>query len=135
MNQILLQEWNTPFHAFPFDQIRQEDYEPAIHHLLHEAKAEIQAIAQNQESPSFSNTIEALEKAGLQLNRVVEAFFNINSAETNGYIQETAQKLAPQLAAYSNDMLLNRDLFHRVKEVYDHRHAQDLSPEQSRLLE
>lgn len=135
MNQILLQEWNTPFHAFPFDQIRQEDYEPAIHHLLHQAKTEIQAIAQDQASPTFSNTIEALEKSGLQLNRVVEAFFNINSAETNGYIQEITQKLAPQLAAYSNDMLLNQDLFHRVKEVYDHRQAQELSPEQSRLLE
>src|SRR5690606_12116360 len=90
---------------------------------------------QNQERPTFSNTVEALEKAGMQLNRVVEAFFNINSAETNEYIQETAQKLAPQLAAYSNDMLLNQDLFHRVKEVYDHQSDDRLNPEQSRLLE
>lgn len=135
MSNILLNEWDTPYQAFPFDKVSQEDYLPAITTLLEQARDEISQIAGQTEEPTFANTIEALERAGRQLNRVVEAFFNINSAETTDYIQDVAQQLAPMLAQYSNDIILNEQLFARIQKVYEQRDALHLNPEQQRLLE
>lgn len=135
MNKILLKEFDSPYQAFPFHQVQEEDYLPAIEYLLAEAKKEIEQIAHNAAAPTFENTLEMLESAGTQLNRVVEAFFNINSAETTDYLQEVAQKLAPKLAEYSNDIMLNAALFQRIRAVYEQRDALQLNKEQQRLLD
>src|SRR5690606_37869032 len=115
----LLQKFNTPYEAFPFNAVSEKDYEPAITALLLEAKAEINRIASSPEPPTFANTVAALEYSGKPMSRVTEAFFNLNSAETSDYLQELAQKIAPQLAGFSNDILLNPSLFQRIKTVYD----------------
>lgn len=131
MNNPLLQA----FEWAPFSKIKEEHFSPAIKELIEQAKQEIQAIAENTDTPSFENTIEAMENSGEQLGRVTSIFFNLNNAETNETIQGIAQEISPLLSEFQNDILLNSDLYARVKAVYDKRDELDLNPEQSRLLE
>ncbi len=133
-NNPLLHTFNTPFESVPFGAIKQEDFTEAFPLLLEEAREEINAIASNSEKPSFANTIVALEFAGMKLGRASEIFFNLNSAETSDEIQAYAQKLSPELTAFSNDIVLNDRLFDRVKKVYDTRHDLQLSIEDQTLL-
>lgn len=131
MNNPLLQAFDWA----PFSKIKEAHFSPAIKELIEQAKQEIQAIAQNTDAPSFENTIEAMEGSGEQLGRVTSIFFNLNNAETNETIQEIAQEVSPLLSEFQNDILLNSDLYARVKAVYDKRDELNLNPEQSRLLE
>jgi Zn-dependent oligopeptidase len=127
----LLQKFNTA----PFSQIKNGHFLPAIKELISETKTEINTITENTEAPTFTNTVEALEQTGEQLNRVTSIFFNLNSAETNEEIQKIAQEVSPLLSDFKNDLLLNEALFARVKQVYDGQNTLELNPEQSRLLE
>ena len=111
MNNPLLQK----FDAAPFSSIKEEHYLPSIKELISETKAEIDAIVNQNDAPSFSNTVEALENTGMQLDRATSIFFNLNSAETNEEIQKIAQQVSPLLSDFKNDLLLNDQLFHRVK--------------------
>lgn len=131
MNNPLLQA----FEWAPFSKIKEAHFSPAIKELIEQAKQEIQAIAENTDAPNFENTIEAMEGSGEQLGRVTSIFFNLNNAETNETIQEIAQEVSPLLSEFQNDILLNSDLYARVKAVYDKRDELNLNPEQSRLLE
>jgi len=131
MNNPLLQA----FEWAPFSKIKEAHFSPAIKELIEQAKQEIQAIAENTDAPNFENTIEAMEGSGEQLGRVTSIFFNLNNAETNETIQEIAQEVSPLLSEFQNDILLNSDLYARVKTVFDKREELDLNPEQSRLLE
>src|SRR5690606_32712501 len=112
---------------------------PAIDQLLEVARREISAVGQDQEAPDFENTIAALERAGRQLNRATEVFFNLHAAETNDFLDELAQEISPMLAAYSNDIMLNEGLFQRIKAVVDAAGGPAepgvLTGEQARLLD
>ncbi|WP_373516200.1 M3 family metallopeptidase [Pricia sp.] len=130
MNPLLLK-----FDTAPFSQIKNEHFKPAFLRAIENARAEIDAIIDNLDAPTFENTIEALEFAGQQLDRVSSVFFNLNSAETNEDIQQIAQEVSPLLSEFSNDITLNLDLFQRIKSVYDQKDALNLSPEQQTLLE
>jgi len=132
---ILNSKFNTPFHTAPFSKIKNEDYLPAFLKGIKTAKAEIEAITANHETPTFENTIEALDFSGEQLDRISSIFFNLNSAETNDQIQKIAQEVSPLLSEFSNDITLNEDLFKRVKSVYDKRDTLDLTTEQKTLLD
>ncbi|MFC7356623.1 M3 family metallopeptidase [Jejudonia soesokkakensis] len=127
----LLQKFDTA----PFSEIKTTHYLPAIKKLIADTKKEISAIIDNEETPSFHNTIEALENTGLQLDRVTSIFFNLNSAETNEDIQKLAQQISPMLTEFGNDLLLNEALFKKVKAVYDSKDSLDLNPEEATLLE
>ena len=94
---ILLNKFNTKYNSAPFQSIKNEDFKPAIETLIKETKAEIETIANSEKIPTFSNTIEALEYAGQQLDRATSIFFNLNSAETNEEIQKIAQDISPLL--------------------------------------
>lgn len=135
MSNILLKPFETQFESVPFEQIKNEDYQPAILHGIEDAKKEIDAIVNNPEAPTFENTLEALEHVGKQLNRVTEAFFNITSAETNDYLEKVQEEVSPVLAEYGNDITLNEGLFKRVKAVYEQTDKSHLSPEAFRLLD
>ncbi|MGB8706083.1 MAG: M3 family metallopeptidase [Gillisia sp.] len=130
-NNPLLQDFDTA----PFSEIQDSDYKPAILKSIELAKQEIHQITDNDESPSFSNTIEALEYTGRKLDRITSIFFNINSAETSSEIQKIAQEISPLLSEFKNDIILNKDLFERVKAVYQDKEQLDLSVEQNTLLE
>ena len=124
-----------PFDLAPFSKVKNEHFFPAFEILIKEAKAEIDAIADSTETPTFENTIEAMEFSGNQLDRVSSLFFNLNSAETNDEIQKIAQEVSPLLTEFGNDVTLNPDLLKRVKAVYETKDSLDLSPEQITLLD
>jgi len=132
---ILLHPFQTPFESFPFDQVKEEDFQPAIITLIDAAKQEIQAIVDNKAAPDFANTIAALEGAGKQLNRVTEAFHNLTSAETTEYLEKVQEEISPLLAAFGNDITLDEGLFQKVKYVVEHTDQSTLSGEERRLLD
>lgn len=131
---ILTEKFNTKHNTAPFSQIKIDDYVPAFTTNIANARAEIDAIVNNPEPPTFANTIEALDFAGDALERLSSIFFNLNSAETNDEMQKIAQEVSPVLTAFGNDITLNADLFKRVKSVYDQMDQLDLTTEQRTLL-
>jgi Zn-dependent oligopeptidase len=133
--KILTSTFNTKHNTAPFSQIKLEDYKPAFEENIAKARAEIEAITNNPEVPTFENTIEALEFSGENLDRLSSIFFNLNSAETCDEMQKIAQEVSPLLTEFSNDIALNEDLFKRVKKVYDQKESLTLSPEQATLLD
>jgi peptidyl-dipeptidase Dcp len=123
------------FDAAPFSAIKNEHFLPAITQLIEDNRAEVSAIADSTEKPTFENTIEALENTGTGLDRATSIFFNLNSAETNDEIQKIAQQVSPLLSEFQNDLLLNEKLFNRIKSVFKNRENLDLNIEQNTLLE
>lgn len=130
-----LEKYNTPHGTVPFDKIETEHYEPAILEGIRRQNAEIDAIVNNPEAPSFANTLLAYEKSGELLERVVTVFENLRSAETNDALQALAQKMMPLLSEHENNINLNEKLFHRIKVVYDQKDQLELTPEQTKLLD
>jgi len=128
-------EYKTPFQVPPFEKIKIEHYVPAFKEGMNQQKEEIDAIVSKKEAPNFNNTIEALEYSGELLNKVSEVFYNMNSAYTNPEIQAIAKDVAPMLSKHSDDIMLNPELFARVKEVYQKKNEFQLNSEQMRLLE
>ena len=133
--EILTQKFNTKYDTAPFSQIKMEDYQPAFIENIAAAKAEIDAIINNPEVPTFENTIEALDFSGNALDRLSSIFFNLNSAETSDEMQKIAQEVSPLLTEFSNDITLNVALFNRIKTVYEQKDSLNLSPEQATLLD
>ena len=132
---ILTQYFNTKHNTAPFSQIKNEDYLPAIIKGIEIAKAEIDAIVNNPEAPTFENTIVAMEFTGDVLDRASSIFFNLNSAETSDEMQKIAQEISPLLSEFGNDVRLNAALFAKVKAVYDQKELLNLSTEQATLLD
>ena len=135
MNNPLLEKFSTPYTTAPFSKVKNEHFKPAFQEAIQSAKIEIDAIANSTASPTFENTIEALDFSGYTLERISSIFFNLNSAETNDEIQKIAQEVSPWLSDFSNDIRLNEKLFERVKYVYDHQEDIELSTEQKTLLD
>lgn len=131
MKNPLFEKYNTA----PFSQIENKHFFPAISTLIAITKTEIDKITSNPETPTFKNTVEALENTGEKLARATSIFFNLNSAETNDEIQAIAQEVSPLLTELSNDMLLNEALFERIKTVFNEKDQLDLSKEQQMLLD
>lgn len=131
----LLENYSAPYQTPPFGHIRIEHYEPAFTQSIAEATEEIQAIAASPEPPTFENTIAALDNAGEKLGEISAIFFNLNSAHTNEEMQQIAQRISPQLTAYSNQIYMNPELFKRVQQVYSQRESLFLTPEQKTLLD
>ncbi|MDX1316925.1 MAG: M3 family metallopeptidase, partial [Xanthomarina gelatinilytica] len=102
---------------------------------IEKAKKEIEDITNNPETPSFKNTVEALDFSGEELDRISSIFFNLNSAETNDEIQKIAQEVSPLLSEFSNDITLNEKLFKRIKTVYQAQNSLNLTTEQKTLLD
>ena len=129
------EKYTTPYGTVPFDKIKTEHYEPAIREGIRQQAAEIDAIVNNPEAPTFANTILAYEKSGELLDRVTTVFGNLRSAETNDDLQILAQEMMPLLSEHSNNISLNEELFKRVKAVYNQKEQLNLTPEQTKLLE
>ena len=134
-NNPLLQEWNTPYQTPPFSQIETKHYEPAIDYAIEQQRAEIDAIINNPEEPTFENTIVAMEQAGALLNRVTSLFFVLNNSDTSDEMQAIANNITPKLTELGNDISLNPELFKRVKAVYDKREELELDQQDKQLLE
>ena len=130
----LLAPWNTPFQTPPFDKIKTVHYLPAFHTAITEAKIEVDAIANSNETPTFENTIVALERTGTNLSRISNVFFNVLEADASKELQDVAKEILPLVNDYQNYITLNEKLFIRIKEVYDNQSQLTLSPEEKMLL-
>jgi len=130
-----LEKYTTPHGTAPFNKIKTEHFEPALQEGMKQQMAEIYAIVNNPEAPSFKNTIVALEKSGALLNRVQNVFGNLLSAETNDNLQTVAEKVMPLLTEHENNISLNKKLFERVKVVYSQMSKLKLNKEESKLLQ
>lgn len=129
----LLTDSTLPYGAPQFDKIKTEHYLPAFEQAITEAKAEIDAIVNDPDAPTFENTIAALDEAGGRLNDAAGIFYNLMEADTNDQMQGIAEKVSPMMTEYSMYVSLNEPLFARVKAV--HESAEGLEPDQARLLE
>ncbi|HJP86116.1 MAG TPA: peptidyl-dipeptidase Dcp [Gemmatimonadaceae bacterium] len=126
---------NLPYHAPRFDLIRNEDYQPAIEEGIRQWVAEIDSIAKQTAPPTFDNTIAAMERSGQLLTRANNAFSGVTGANTNDTLQKVQEIVAPKLAAASDQVYLNDQLYQRVKSIYDRRNDGGFTPEQIALIE
>ena len=132
---VLDSRFETPYNTAPFSKIKTDAFLPAFIKAIESTKNEIDQIVENKATPSFKNTIEALDYSGEQLDRISSIFFNLNAAETNEEIQKIAQEVSPLLTEFSNDVALNTALFERVKHVYNTKESLSLNEEQKTLLD
>ena len=130
----LLEEPKNEYGIPAFDKVKLEHYLSAFEAAIAEQKQEIEAIVNNEAEPTFDNTIVALDRSGLLLERVEGVFFNVLEADGNDEMNEIAEKVSPMLSELSDGIILNDKLFQRVKFVYDMRDQLGLNPEQMRLV-
>ena len=130
----LLTQQDTPYGVPAFDKVKIEHYMPAFDKAIAEYEAEVAAIVNNPEAPTFANTIEALDRCGGLLDNVIGVFFNVIEADGNDEMNAIAEEVSPKLSALSDGIILNDALFQRVKVVYEMRDELGLNDEQMRLL-
>ena len=131
----LLTDWTGPFGLPPLPAIKPEHFRPAFERAMAAHRTEIDAIAADPATPSFDNTIEALEKSGHDLDRVSNVFFVLAGADTGDEIEAVEREISPLLARHSNALYLNAKLYARIAELYRRREALGLSDEQARVLD
>ena len=129
------QSWDTAYEVPPFMDIKDEHYMPAYEKGMEENLSEIDVIVNNSEAPTFSNTIEELERTGKLLGKVSRVFSNLASSNTNPQLQELQRELSPMLSAHYDKISLNEELFKRVETIWQEKDAIDLTSEQRKLLE
>lgn len=129
------QSYKNKYGVPPFDQIKNEHYEPAFTEGIRQQQLEINSIAENELAPTFANTIEALDFSGEFLKKVSSVFFNLYSAETNDQMTAIANVVSPILSDHNDNIYLNSQLYARVEQLYQSRNDLGLSSEQFRLLD
>ncbi len=134
-DNILLAEWTGSYDGVPpWDKVTPELFPEAIQYGIDEQRREVLAIANSRSAPTFANTVEALEKTGERLDRVLSLFGVMTSNMTNPQYQALQKEWGPKLAAAGDEIILNRQLFDRVKAVYDARQTSGLDAKQQRLV-
>lgn len=128
-------EWKTPFGVPPFDQIRNEHYLPAIDSGIALARLQIAEITANAEAPTFANTVAQYDRAGELMSKVAYVFYSQTSANTNDTLEALQMEIAPKMSAFSDEVLLNAELFSRIRTVWENRSAEELNDEELFLLE
>jgi peptidyl-dipeptidase Dcp len=123
------------YQAPDFSQIRTEHFQPALEAGILAHDKEVQAIAIQSAPPTFENTIVALEKSGALLDRASSVFYNLSSSNSNPEIRRIQSEMAPKMAAHTDNINLNPQLFARINTLYQQRHQLTLTPEQVRLIE
>ncbi|WP_051531276.1 M3 family metallopeptidase [Sphingomonas sp. URHD0057] len=123
------------FQTPDFAKIKDSDYLPALLAGMAQQKQEVTAIANNPAAPTFDNTVVAMERSGLLLERANLAFSAVNGANTNDTLQATDTKTAPLFAAHNDFVYLNPKLYHRFKTLHDSQASLGLNPEQAKLLD
>ncbi|WNC73441.1 M3 family metallopeptidase [Thalassotalea psychrophila] len=129
------QEYDTPFGIPPFEKIKMAHYKPAMEKGIAEVEAEIAAITNNPDAPTFENTIEAMEKGGDLLDKVTNTFYGLVGSMSTPEMQAISKEMSPKFSAMSDDINLNDKLFQRVKAVFDQKDSLTLNTEQKTLLE
>jgi len=135
MNNPLLRESPLPYGAPEFDKIKECHYLPAFKQGVKEAKADIDAIVNCPEEPTFENTIEALEFSGRTLDKVASIFYNLLEADSTEGLENIAEQVSPMMTEVSMYSSLNEKLFEKIKAVYEKREKLGLEPDQLKLVE
>ncbi|MBE9487859.1 MAG: M3 family metallopeptidase [Bacteroidetes bacterium] len=134
-NNPLLNKFETPYNTPAFSKIKDADFLPAIKELMSQTKKVIENISNNTEAPTFKNSVEALEYCTLSLDNATAILFNLNYANTNETIQSIVMEVAPMLTSFANDVSLNKQLFEKIKKVYETRKTSKLSDIEQRLTQ
>src|SRR2546422_8142082 len=130
----LLEKWAGPYGGVPpFDRVKVADFKPALETAMAENLKEIDAIVKNPAKPDFENTIAAFERAGKPYDRVSAIYRVFSSTMSTDDFQKVETVTAPKLAAFTDQIVQNKELFSRIAVVYDTREASGLTPEQKRL--
>ena len=124
-----------PYQAPRFDRIKDADYQPALEEGMTRELAEVQAIANQAAAPTFDNTIVPLERSGELLDRVGSVFGAVSQANNNDELQRIQREEAPRMAAHSDAIHLDAQLFARIRTIYENRDAAGLTPEQKMVVE
>lgn len=135
MNPFFVEKYDTPYEVPPFHLIKEEHYLPAFREGIKRQQEEIDAIVNNPESPTFENTILALENSGELLSRVSNVFYNLTSAHTHDALEDIATEISPEISAHGDNIALNEKLFERIKMIWENRAQEKLHAEQHKLLE
>ncbi|NVO56497.1 M3 family metallopeptidase [Rhodobacteraceae bacterium B1Z28] len=134
MTNPILSNWTTPFEIAPFTEISDEDFTPALDQAMDAHNAQINAIADNPEPPTFANTVEALEAAGEDMDKVLSVFFTVAGADSNAKREELQRDFSPKLSTHFSGISSNKALFQRVADLWERRDDLGLSDEQARVL-
>ncbi|WP_170551540.1 M3 family metallopeptidase [Ruegeria atlantica] len=134
MTNPILSNWNTPFEIAPFNAISDDDFAPALEQAMQAHNAEIDAIADNPDAPTFANTVEALEAAGEQMDKVLSVFFTVAGADSNPAREELQRDFSPKLAAHFSGISSNKALFQRLADLWSRKEDLNLTDEQARVL-
>ncbi len=135
MNNPFFSEWNTPHGVPPFDEIKEEHFLPAIKEGIKQQEAEVKAIVESSEEPTFENTIMAYDKSGDLLTKVNGVFGPLNSANTNDNMQAIAREISPLMTQHRDNISMNPGLFNKINSVYEKRNELNLNAEQMRATE
>ena len=135
VSDALLERSDLPFFAPAFDKVTDAEFRPAILEAMKRHLAEVDAIVNDPNAPTFENTIVALERAGGSYTRVTNWFYNMTGSATNDSLQAVKADLAPRMAAHADAITFNDKLFQRIKAVYDQRASMSMEPVDARLLE
>ena len=128
-------EWKTPFQTPPFSEIKKEHFLPAFEEGIKQQNAEFEAIVNNEDKPTFENTITAIEKSGELLTKVIKVFSSLNGTDTDDEMQKIAEKSTTMLSKHIDDFYLNEKLFQRIKTLYNEKESLNLTTEQKRVIE
>ncbi|WP_395665133.1 M3 family metallopeptidase [Methylocella sp.] len=131
----LLEPWSGPYHVPPFERIVSADFRPAFEAALAEARADVDAIADDPAAPTFENVVGALERSGKSLDKAASVFFNLVGTDADDELEAAERDLAPVLSRHRSATLLNDRLFSRIEALYGQRETLGLKPEEKRLLE
>jgi len=127
-------KYDTKYGVPPFDKIKEEHFIPAFEKGIKLHKDEIDKILSNKNEATFDDSILTLEKSGAFLDKVSNVFYNLLGANTNEKLQKIAKKVSPMLTEHSDNIMLNTELFKRIKAVYEKKDKLNLSNEQKMLL-
>ena len=119
----------------PFEEIEVSDYVPAFKEGIRQQNAEVQAIIDNEEEPTFDNTLGALDRSGHLLTKVASVFFNLTSSDNSKELTEVQVEVLPLLSEHNDNIYMNADLFARVEKIYNQRAELGLTEEQGQLLD
>jgi peptidyl-dipeptidase Dcp len=128
-------EFNTPFNVPPFEKIKAKHYMPAFEKGMADGRKEIEKIVNNKEEPTFTNTIETLDRSDDLLRRVRNVFFAQSESNTSDSLQNIEVEISPKLSEYDDEIKLNPGLFMKIKYVYENQSKYNLNEEQKFILD
>ena len=123
-------EWDTPYGIPDFSKIEEKHYIPAIEEGIRQQEAEIQAIINNQDAPTFENVVEAYEKSGAVLGRVTSVLFNVSESDATESLQAIVEQALPLISVHSDNIMMNPDFFAKVDVLFKDMENLGLNQEQ-----